>query len=432
MRLLFAGLVVLAAAACSCQRASSADAGDGDDAGARDSGRYWGEPRCIEDWPDGGPGELLESLDAGAPRIRWSVKLPSKPFRPDLAITNNRVAVVTANKLWLLDHSGRVVAELQDAGAMSGVAPIADQEGNIYFATASVRSIDADGKVKWSVPLGRTGDGAESTGTSQLLLSPEGILVLAATDGLLYAVHAREGRIIWKKPIDLTANPYEVPSLGGGVGDTFFVGGIPFRVEDGTTARPFQREGVALGGYLPTFDGIVAGRFVKGDGTYLSRSSFFDRCGNLLWSMPDEGSWYAFMTDHEGNLLVSNLDSKLSRYSTKGEVLAGPRPIRGVPLVLGADGVVYTVKCDLADSYNSALNIAAFDQAFNELWAMDLGPPCSLGVPALGEDGTLYLARSYIQETEVLAIQTGSPGLARSAWPRFRGDNGRTTWLRAR
>jgi hypothetical protein len=53
------------------------------------------------------------------------------------------------------------------------------------------------------------------------------------------------------------------------------------------------------------------------------------------------------------------------------------------------------------------------------------------GNVVLDDDGVMYLMRSSpnIYGTQVIAIQTQSPGLADSSWPSWRHDNRGTAWL---
>jgi hypothetical protein len=54
------------------------------------------------------------------------------------------------------------------------------------------------------------------------------------------------------------------------------------------------------------------------------------------------------------------------------------------------------------------------------------------GNVVLDDNGVMYLTRrgdSGADATEVIAIQTASPGLADSSWPSLRHDNRGTAWL---
>jgi hypothetical protein len=112
--------------------------------------------------------------------------------------------------------------------------------------------------------------------------------------------------------------------------------------------------------------------------------------------------------------------------------VAGPTPAEGWPIAAGADGTIYTFRCQ--DVGTTSINrVLAYSYDLTELWRYDLGGNACKGMTGnvvLDDDGVMYLMRrGDVGGTEVMAIQTRSPGLADSSWPSFRHDNRGTAWL---
>ena len=140
-----------------------------------------------------------------------------------------------------------------------------------------------------------------------------------------------------------------------------------------------------------------------------------------------------------GELLVvatSTQVGTLLLFDMNGNTITGPVAAEGRPLVAGADGTIYTVGCQASQQVGTpATNwILAYSSDLAELWRFDLGGGSCLGMTGsvvLDEDGVMYLMRSSpnTSGTQVMAIQTRSPGLADSSWPSWRHDNRGTAWL---
>jgi hypothetical protein len=118
-------------------------------------------------------------------------------------------------------------------------------------------------------------------------------------------------------------------------------------------------------------------------------------------------------------------------YDGDGNVVGQPAPAEGRPLAAGGDGTIYTVGC--VASQPPTDRISAYSLDLKPLWNIDLGGAClgMTGNVVLDDNGVMYLMRSSpnIYGTQVMAIQTRSPGLADSSWPSWRHDNRGTAWL---
>jgi hypothetical protein len=120
----------------------------------------------------------------------------------------------------------------------------------------------------------------------------------------------------------------------------------------------------------------------------------------------------------------------LEAYDTQGALVAGPVP-GGRPVAVGADGTIYGLLCNEQD-WTQPSSLVGYTPDFRETMRVDLNGYCPEEGVALSDDGVLYLVRGAPSPAgaEVVAVQTRSPGLARSSWPIVgKGDNGGTRWL---
>jgi hypothetical protein len=385
-------------------------------------------PRCIESGPRAAATAPRPSLKDVEPRVLWRTTLPWRGLKLEFALAGDRLAVVGGNKLWLLDLQGNIVGGVLDPESQVASAPVADAQGNFYFASSKVFSVARDGHIRWSLKLGSNLDASwETTYTSKLLLGPDETLYFAASDGLLYAIRSTDGQLVWKQQVGLAENGH-VPWVGPGVGDTFFVGGVPYQASVGTASAQPQVRGDPVLASFPSFTGLVAGRFVD-DGTRLQlRMHFLDRCGQTAWSLPETKSWRVDLAGF-GDSLLAYSGEGASWYSPEGALQRGPRPLGGFTTALGADGTLYNTVCSQQDASSADMTLVASSLELTESWRIELGKPCTYSGTALADNGVLYLARELPAGIEVIAVQTASPGLAATAWPARWHDNRQTGWL---
>jgi hypothetical protein len=133
-------------------------------------------------------------------------------------------------------------------------------------------------------------------------------------------------------------------------------------------------------------------------------------------------AWNVHMSDYRLDMYGNNLAAgDVTIYERDGSVVAGPATSAGWPYLIGADGTIYT--------YFHA-NIAAYSRDLKMLWHWSAPAPSgTLYGAVLDRSGVLYLATDGSTGTVLTALQTRSPGLARSAWPAHRHDNRGTAWL---
>ena len=82
------------------------------------------------------------------------------------------------------------------------------------------------------------------------------------------------------------------------------------------------------------------------------------------------------------------------------------------------------------------VTIYAFDSDFREVWQLDIAVGAESefdpNTMALSDTGVLYIAfnKGFEARSEIIAVQTSSPGLAKTPLPMHFHDNQRTGWAK--
>ncbi|HEY3355802.1 MAG TPA: hypothetical protein VGQ83_21295 [Polyangia bacterium] len=429
----------LALGGCSCGAARAVpDGGAGDAAAAdrwtpdaRDAPVF--EARCIGDWPADPGATPQPSLATSAKQVLWRRTLPWVGYRTEIALGGDHIALVGGNKLWILDLAGNVTGEMLDGTSLRGNGPLADAEGNFLFVTTSAYSVTPAGTVRWKTPLVQ--GYAPDTIPSSAALSPAGILYVATSAGTLFALRASDGYIVWRRGVGGDPQNSAAPvTVGPGIGDTVFVGGAPYAAPTGEPAARLSVDGTLVAPGAASYSGIIEAGYAELVGErYQWRLYQLDPCGRLLREWPPDGGWspYYFIGFSDNLVLGSDQGGHNTYvYSSAGERLLGPAPWRGVGLALGADGAMYAAECNGGQSLDTqSMSLIAYAPSLAETWSLDLGVPCTAGGVVLADNGMLITARELPNGIEVIAVQTASPGLARTSYPTHGFNNRRTNWL---
>ena len=427
-------LVLLSSAGSSCRKSSRpvGDAGGAGGAGDLAGAALWSA--CIEDWPKSGtPHRAKPSLTVAAPSVRWQsdpldgLQRSTDPAGPILSA--GRLALQSGDWVYFVSKDGSSVQTVKynAMGAFpSGL--VADQEGNVYYtAPDGVYSLAPAGNLRWLAQHGAVA-GEFAQGIPPVL-GPDGVVYAVTFDQRVGAYRASDGSQLWSQPAP--SDPCCSSAVMGGGGSAVFVA-------IGETETVALRTGT--GARLGAFVRPAYGRsFTWGWGSWVlgwdigiadSHTYVFDTCGALKWP---PGSTGASGVVAVGELLVTGDNSSLRLFDTAGNPAAGPAAGEGRPVAAGADGTIYTFRCD---SSPPAVNrVLAYSADLQELWRLDLGGSSCLqitGNVVLDDDGVMYMMRAapdVAGGTQVLAIQTASPGLADSSWPSWRHDNRGTAWL---
>lgn len=439
------------------------------DSASVDSGGDVGSIACAWEWPAGPSSAPLPraSLGVTAPSILWRQPSingvtggESGGEGGGLVVSGRNFVATSSNGVYFIDRNGVGTRAAGYRSAFNDIpsSPTADTSGAVYFAGPSgTYGLMPDGTRKWYQPEGAipVGEGASgpNIGTS-LALDPDGILYGVSADLQVRAFRAKDGSVLWKHALGQLRYPTFANQSGvlGGAGNVLFV-----RPGSEATIMLDKRDGSELGRLmLPDGTDTVAGwttNFALGYGrTIFEGLWFFDVCGNALLpgGIPTETSStridnylagtldfagnyavYLFATDARYNTIANT--GRLSLYDPTGNRARGPTAGKGQPIAVGADGVLYTLSCYGTNPLENRLY--AYDSSLKELWHLDLGKPqwCPKGYGVLDADGVLYLpiSNETVGGDDVMAIQTGSPGLATSAWPMTRHDPRGTMWLTA-
>ena len=391
--------------------------------------------RCIENWPvdpKATPSPSLPIDNAG--QVLWTKEVPGGSFEGPLAMAGERLAYVVGNTLTLVDRGGELVNTFMDPSSFGAVnGPVADTNGNFYFGTANLISVTPDGEPRWRFVLGPDiSQVAETTYTSQLTLSPDGILYFSATDGFLYALRASDGELVWKRQVGLNKSGTGPLKAGYGIGDTIVTVRGHYHATTGEMSASPVVDGTEYWVGLASFSGLIA--YYWDEAHYTFRIHALDRCSEPKWSFPTDKYMDVVLAGFDDSLVGIYGDAAFI-YSATGEQQAGPAPLdfHYYPKAIGADGTLYYTYCtELYNKDAGEMSVQAYSPSLELLWSVELGKPCLDEPPVLADDGVLYVLRwKYTPDVhlELTAIQTASPGLANTAYPTLRSNNRRTGWI---
>jgi hypothetical protein len=163
-----------------------------------------------------------------------------------------------------------------------------------------------------------------------------------------------------------------------------------------------------------------------------------DPCGGARWSLRIPGSKVCtgLSVVGPGEVIYLGIGScnggepspEIIGIGPDGRIVSGPIPSTTLaPWVAGADGVVYAVELG---ALTPPSKLVAFSPALTMLWTLDLPGVLSWDAGAiLTDEGVLYAQMNTDAGNTVIAVQTGSPGLAASSWPTRRHDNRSSNWI---
>ncbi|OIP40217.1 MAG: hypothetical protein AUK47_08875 [Deltaproteobacteria bacterium CG2_30_63_29] len=391
--------------------------------------------RCIENWPvdpKAMPSPSLPVDNAG--QVLWTKEVPGGSFKGSLAKAGDRMAYLSGNTLVILDTEGNPINTFQDPTALTGNGPpVADADGNFYFGAANVISVTSEGEPLWRFELGPDIAGTETTYTSQLTLSPDGVLYFSATDGYLYAVKADDGTQVWRQEVGLSKYGRYPYGAYVGIGDALIAERGYHDPQTGTVSQHPVIDGEPMSVNRASYSHLFGYKVINADSQQFG-VPVMDMCGELQWSLPGKTA-FAVLVGF-ANSIVAIDDGEPVIYSSDGEPQAGPIPLdwNYLPKAIGADGTIYYTYCtDFSNMDGSVMSVQAYSPTLQRLWSVELGKPCLDEPPVLADDGVLYVLRSKNEQQpphlELTAIQTGSPGLANTAYPTLRVNNRRTGWV---
>jgi hypothetical protein len=398
--------------------------------------------RCIEDWPTaGGAHPRKPSLNVDAGKVLWRINVGGSQSG-DLSdggpvLSGDRIAFHASEWVYFVNKDGSVARQVSyNNAAERSSALVADLDGNVYYsAPGGLYSLDANGNLRWSLSSPVPPNVGEFASGIPPVLGPDGVVYFATVDKSVGAYRTSDGKQLWSRPGPANDN-INRPRVVGGGGKALFVA-YEGLYPDARTDALDTGDGTRLGSFVDPTNGNSFtwywGVWLEGWtlGVAFANRYVFDICGNLSWSSNPSG----MATVAPGEILVYGTigqsgDVFLSHMDMLGNVIAGPAPAEGGPIAAGADGTVYNFRCE--DAATSINRLLAYSYDLKELWRLDLGGNACKGMTGnviLDDDGVMYFTRRGYLLTEVIAIQTASPGLADSSWPSLRHDNRGTAWL---
>jgi outer membrane protein assembly factor BamB len=334
---------------------------------------------------------------------RWLVQLSSVTDSSPAVGPDGTIYIGTfLHKLWAINPGGTSKWSFE-AGSEIWSSPAVSRDSTAYFGCRDRKlyAVGANGREKWSFKTGAWVDSSPA-------LAEDGTVYVGSWDKSLYALGA-DGDRKWQFE---TGGPVvSSPAIGG----------------DGTV-------------YFGSHDGKFYALLPTGN-----KKWEFATGGPIISSPAVNGDTCLYITSVDGFLYALNLDGTLRfKLKTAGATQSSP--------VIAADGMIFVgvnqelweitaegrlvwtrgMSCPveaapmaLADSSVCVLCrwgfIACLDRERNQKWGTFLYN-YSYNSPGIGTDGTVYAPRdgSYLA-----ALPAGVP-LAKSPWPKFRGNMANT------
>jgi len=332
-------------------------------------------------------------------------------------------------------------------GFVSNRAPTIGPDGTIYASSsAQFWAIGSDGAEKWSAPTGYfvpaiTADGALHFGTSKLdlsgatvwrfseagrlqfpVLSPTGILYAMKREGdvvALLAVDATDGELLWEYRTTARPPVFSWPALGG-------QGTIYFSVPEGIL-HAVAPDGDLIwssrpGGILS----LAVSPIVATDGTIYLGSldhhlyALSPEDGRLRWSLDLGYEVQASAALGEDGTIYQTAGPMVYAISPEGEVRWSwttdlAFPATGSPVV-ASNGTVYV---------GDRRGLLAIGPGGELLW--DFSTELAVdAAPAIGLDGTVYVAAGDSTLYAIRELEGGNGGFDASPWPVWRGNRRNT------
>ena len=284
-------------------------------------------------------------------------------------------------------------------------SPALGSDGTIYFGGRDRKfyAISPDGKLKWSFPTGSWVDSSPAIGTN-------GVIYFGGWDHKFYALKPA-GTKLWDF---LTGGPIDSsPAIGAdgtiyfGSHDTNFYALNP----DGSKKWAFATGGAIVSSPSLNAEGLI----------------YFSSVDGKLYALNPDGSekWHSWtggvgesspVIDGEGNIYLG-VNKTFCVFKPDGTLKwkFGYPTVEGTPAV-ATDGTAY-----FAGSDNGVGILYAFN-SIGVAWSYTRLGGLGASSPAMAEDGTVYIG----SHSHPFCALKGNAPLAKSPWPKFRGNPAQT------
>jgi outer membrane protein assembly factor BamB len=400
--------------------------------------------KCAPGWPAPTAPAPAAPLAGVTPGILWRTPLTLGVTNDWILVGPEKIALTAGARLYLLDKQGNYLGGRTSAAFEGVSSAVVDDEGNYYFVGQNAYSTDADGTLRWLVPLDGARADAPGAGRSSAL-SPAGVMIVGASDGALYGISTADGARVWRR--EVAQEGERAPVVKAGIGGAVIAvtrgkdGAARPQLFDAATGEPLawwaSDEGERHGVFAAPALGIVTQRMEDKGGPYpWMHVSVLDECSREKWTIPAARPQWPVLVGPGDRLFMVERDDEtgsatfVSVYDPAGARVLGP-VAAAPPWALGADGTVYGLECD-SEGHDGPSRLIAYDGAtLGETWRLELGASCPSAGPVIDAEGRLYFTWFIDGATEVVAVQTTSPGLATdAAWPARGRDVRGTRWVK--
>jgi outer membrane protein assembly factor BamB len=336
----------------------------------------------------------------------WSVSLnDTSDSSPAIAPDGTIYLGTFEGKLWAITDKGRPKWTFR-AGREIKSSPAVGPDGTIYFGSRDHKfyAVTAEGKKKWEFQTGAWVDSSPA-------VDDDSTVYFGSWDANFYALKA-DGSKKWQFRTGgpIVSSPAITPQgkivFGSHDRKLYALG------RDGAKAWEYATGGAIISS--PAVDGESSVYFTSTDGSLYS----LDPKGALRWRLKTGGITESSPALGPDGTVYVGVNNKLCAVSPEGKLWwerwvtwdNTARPVDASPLVLVDDTVCVISREGF---------LTAMDQEKRSVWGMWMG---AHGWPAVAEDGTLY-AIGTAEKTigTVVALRSNVP-LARSPWPKFRGN----------
>lgn len=340
----------------------------------------------------------------------WSYPLGADITSPAIDSRGRIYVSTSSGHLYAFNSDGNV-SWIFNLSQTTWSSPAVGDDGTVYQANREgvLFAINPDGTKRWEF------DTHSIINWSSPAIAGDGTIYIGTANGRLYAI-ASGGVEIWHYDIPIAARPYAInssPAIGP-------AGEVYFGCEDGKLYA-LNGNGVLLWTF-ETGAEIVSSPAVAADGTiYFGNANWkvyaVKPDGTLKWeyttgfqilSSPiigPDGTVYMASRDNWVYALNGENGTLKWAFQTEGQVYSTP--------ALGRHGYLYVASWD---SKLYALKVEDGTIA----WYYETTQPFLWSSPAISSDGLIYIGNF---DGTLYAIQSLSPGLENSQWPKFRKNN---------
>ena len=339
-------------------------------------------------------------------RLKWKFETYNSISSSGPAIASDGTVYIGSEdyNLYAINPDGTLKWKY-NTGSYIRSSPTIDSDGTVYIATyAGFFTINSDGALKWSNDY-FLGDDVTSA-----VIGEDGTIYIGSSRGL-YAFNPDDGSVKWV----FSDTRFERADPSIGPDGTIYIGSYDTNYlyainPDGTLKWKFETNYFIHSSPAIGEDGTI---YVGSNDDYLYA---INPDGTLKWKFEtgddiqtspiigEDGTIY--VGSYDGYLYALNPDGTLKWNFKISWIYNSP--------VIGSDGTIYVGASRYLYAINSNGTLS---------WKYDFSSIISYSHLALSNDSTLYVPSG---DGSLYAIETDSPGLANSPWPKFQKNNGNT------